>query len=100
MCRITSNIDTRMSEHLPAVGVAIIGAGRMGSLHARTFASLRGVSVRVVCDPDEARGREVAALVGADWTPSVGPAVERSDVAAVSICTPDHLHRAPCLDAI
>jgi len=42
MCRITSNIDTRMSEHLPAVGVAIIGAGRMGSLHARTFASLRG----------------------------------------------------------
>ncbi len=78
------------------LGIGIIGAGRMGRIHALTYAGIRDVEVKVVCDLDERLGKEVAGLVGAEWTPEMDRVLDRDDVAAVSICMPDHLHREAC----
>ena len=45
--------------------VALIGAGRIGRLHARLLASTPGVDELIVADMDAARAAEVAREVGA-----------------------------------
>jgi predicted dehydrogenase len=76
--------------------VAVIGAGVMGERHARTYAALPGVEVVEVCDVREETARRVAGLVGAAAGTDFRRAAARDDVDAVSVCTPDDQHRAPC----
>ncbi|WP_461027971.1 Gfo/Idh/MocA family protein, partial [Streptomyces sparsus] len=49
--------------------IGLIGAGRIGSFHARTLRSLPGVTELVVADADPARAARVAADVGARSAP-------------------------------
>ena len=78
------------------VGVAVIGAGFMGERHARLFAALPDVEVVAVCDVREEVARRVAAPMGATATTALADVLARADVDAVSVCTPDDEHRAPC----
>ena len=77
------------------IGVAILGAGRMGQTHIQTIAGIRNARVVVVADPDLAaaeRGRAVAGASRATADPldAIGdPAVE-----AVVIVTPTSTHAA------
>jgi predicted dehydrogenase len=79
--------------------VAVIGAGVMGERHARIYASLPDVELVAVCDPREQAARRVAAATGARACADAAAVLARDDVDAVSVCTPDEAHRAPCVAA-
>lgn len=76
------------------VRLAIIGAGMMGSDHARIFThDLPGACVQVVCDASETRAASLADLVGAvDTLSDPLAAIARTDVDAVVIASPDSSH--------
>jgi predicted dehydrogenase len=66
------------------VDLAIIGAGIMGSNHARVARTIADTRVTLVVDPDTERARTLAASVGAEWASSVPDnlAVDAAIVAA------------------
>jgi predicted dehydrogenase len=72
---------------------AVIGAGRLGALHAAKYASAAGVALKYVADIDGARAAEVAATHGAialtDYRELVGGLRGRVDLASVA---------APCIE--
>jgi myo-inositol 2-dehydrogenase/D-chiro-inositol 1-dehydrogenase len=75
------------------IGVAVLGAGRMGLNHIRTLAGIPNARVVVVADPDaEAaeRGRAVAHAQRAVASPE--SAIADPDVEAVVIVTPTSTH--------
>lgn len=76
--------------------VAVLGAGGMGSCHARHIAELAGAEVGWVADPDETAGRALATAVGAEWRSDGIDAIARAD--AVVVATPDPFHK-PFVDA-
>jgi myo-inositol 2-dehydrogenase / D-chiro-inositol 1-dehydrogenase len=82
-----------MTKSKAEIGVAFLGAGRMGETHLRNLASVSGVRVRVVADPNlEAaeRGRE---LCGADRAiANTEEAILDPAVDAVIIVTPTDTH--------
>ena len=51
--------------------LAIVGAGVMGSNHARVAGTLPDVEIVAVVEPDPVRGRELADGVGARYLPDV-----------------------------
>jgi predicted dehydrogenase len=71
-------------------GVALFGAGYMAGVHARAWAEA-STAVAVVCSPST-RGRELAAGIGARWTPSLDDALGDPAVTIVDICTPTPTH--------
>jgi predicted dehydrogenase len=79
--------------------VGVVGVGVMGSNHARVFASLPGVQLVGVADPDPKQRELVTGVLGC-------PAVDDLDallamkVDAVSIAAPTHLHREIALTCI
>ena len=84
------------------IRIAIIGAGIMGTDHARIVAEdLPGAVLQVVCDFDAARARTIADRYGAlDATSDSSAAIARPDVDAVMIASPDPTHAALCIAAI
>ena len=76
------------------IRIAVIGAGIMGSDHARIFAEdLPGAAIQVVCDASAPRARALADAVGAaDVMSDAEAAIARTDVDAVVIASPDFTH--------
>ena len=76
------------------IRIAVIGAGIMGSDHARIFAEdLPGAAIQVVCDASAPRARALADAVGAaDVMSDAEAAIARADVDAVVIASPDFTH--------
>ena len=72
-------------------GVVIIGAGDMGERHALGWQAA-GATVVAVADPDRARAERLAARLGALALDEPEAAMQRTDVDAVSVCTPTYLH--------
>jgi len=78
-----------------AIGVAVLGAGRMGQTHLRTLAGIGHVQVVAVADPDPAaaeRGRAIAGAPRAFSEPL--EAIADPAVDAVVIVTPTSTHAA------
>jgi predicted dehydrogenase len=82
------------------VPLAVVGLGFMGSRWARALAEHAGADVRVVCDVREDVGAEAAARLGARFVADPLEAAVDPEVAAVVVCTPEHLHVEPALAAI
>jgi myo-inositol 2-dehydrogenase/D-chiro-inositol 1-dehydrogenase len=77
-----------------SVRIGLIGAGIMGSDHARIFATqIPGATLQIICDADEARARSIADATGATHT-TTNPLdlIARADVDAVVIASPDDTH--------
>jgi myo-inositol 2-dehydrogenase/D-chiro-inositol 1-dehydrogenase len=75
------------------IGVAVLGAGRMGQTHIRNLAGIGSARVVVVADPDAAaaeRGRALAQAERAVSDPL--EAITAPDVEAVVIVTPTSTH--------
>lgn len=69
--------------------IALVGAGRMGSLHARVLTESPAVTLARVVEPDAAQGRTVADRCGADWTPDFTD-LAGIDAVVIAAATPAH----------
>jgi len=72
------------------IRLAIVGAGAMGSNHARVAGDLPGVEIVAVVDPDPDRGRRLADLAGARYVPDVSLLPDRVDAAVVAAPSATH----------
>lgn len=75
--------------------VAVIGVGRMGRHHARTYKQMPGADLTAVVDLDEERAHTVADEYGCAAYGSVQEMLEaHPDVSAVTVAVPTQHHRA------
>jgi predicted dehydrogenase len=83
------------------VRIAVVGAGRFGQTHLDVFTQLgdRGVVLAAIAEPDPARAEELRARYGRPVYSDHREMLEREPLDAVSVATPDHLHRAIAVDA-
>ncbi len=79
-----------MPEH--PVRFAVIGAGMIGGLHARTISEMPGAELAAVCSRDLDRAKQLADAHGGEPTVDYGVLLQRTDVDAVSICTASGEH--------
>jgi predicted dehydrogenase len=83
------------------IGLGIVGSGRIGTLRARLAAGHPGVRSIAVSDASDAQARKLAQTCGAQFHSTDNDAViERPDVDAVIVSTPEGEHLAPVLKAI
>jgi len=79
------------------LNVAVVGAGLIGDVHARAYASHPGAKLRWVCDLDIKRARKLARRCGGRATKDVKEIARDPGVHAASVVTPDFAHRAPVM---
>ncbi|MCW5850938.1 MAG: Gfo/Idh/MocA family oxidoreductase [Anaerolineae bacterium] len=80
--------------------VAVVGAGLLGTRHARVFYEQPDAETVAVVDVNGARAESLASKVGARTYTDLEAALNDTAVDAVAIATPDHLHSAPVLTAL
>jgi predicted dehydrogenase len=83
-----------------AVGVAVVGAGFMGGVHASVLNEDPRARVRWVVDLDERAGGELAAQVGAKPTTRLADALADDEVTMVVVSTPVATHHPVAQEAI
>lgn len=76
---------------------AVVGAGMIGSLHARVYAEHPHTSLVAVVDPDQGGARGVAEALGAAWYAGVETMLAREGVNLVSIATREQDRFAPAV---
>lgn len=70
--------------------IALLGAGRIGRLHARLLSTTPGVDTVVIADVDPVRAADVAAEVGAEATPTIDAALGDADAVVIAAATTAH----------
>lgn len=74
----------------PELRAGVVGAGRLGTVHAQIYASMPGVRLAAVCDQDRERARAVASQYGAQAVHEIERIKEDLDVASVAVPTKHH----------
>lgn len=76
------------------INLAFVGVGGMGTGHVRTCRKMDDVNIVAVCDIDESHQRRAAETAGSSPTMygDFRRVLERKDVDAVVIATPEHWH--------
>jgi len=72
------------------IKVAVVGAGHMGEGHIRVYSRKPGVKLAAICDPNEARGRQLAKEYGTTWFADYREIIP--EISAASIAVPTNLH--------
>ncbi|MBI4673066.1 MAG: Gfo/Idh/MocA family oxidoreductase [Chloroflexi bacterium] len=80
--------------------IGVIGTGILGSRHARVWHELPDTELVAVCDLDAARVQNIAQQYNARAFTDYNAMLAEAELDAVSVATPDHLHRAPVLAAL
>ena len=70
--------------------IALVGAGRIGHLHARLLGATPGVDEVVIADADAARAADAAATTGATAAESVEAALGSADAVVIAAATDAH----------
>ena len=78
--------------------VALLGAGRIGKLHARLLSATDGIDTLVIGDVDADRAAEVASSVGASVAPSMDAALDAADAIVIAAATGAHAELDPGVD--
>jgi myo-inositol 2-dehydrogenase / D-chiro-inositol 1-dehydrogenase len=82
------------------IGVALLGGGRIGSVHLKSLSSSRNYELLYTVDVDEARACEMASSVqGCKGIGSVDVALADDRVEAIVVCTPTATHKPIILKA-
>ncbi len=90
-----------MKKGSKEVGLAIIGAGRVGLFRGGTAAKHPAVGWIGLAEKSQNRGKFVKDKIGADFlTEDYRELINRPEVNAVVIATDEHLHVAPILAAV
>jgi predicted dehydrogenase len=83
------------------VGIAVVGAGRIGTLRARLAAKHPAVRFLAISDRDPARARALAEAACADvHSGSNEEVIAHPQVSAVIVSTPEQQHTQPILQAL
>lgn len=83
------------------LGLAVVGAGKIGSLRARLAAEHAAVRRLVIVDVDAPSAAALAEAVGADaWSTDLDAVVGSDAVDAVIVSTPEGAHREPVVTAL
>lgn len=83
------------------VGFGLIGTGLWGEMHAKVYSSHPDSELRSVCDIDAERAKQVAQKYNVKhWCTDYRELLERDDVLAVSVATPDFAHTDIVVSAI
>jgi myo-inositol 2-dehydrogenase / D-chiro-inositol 1-dehydrogenase len=82
------------------VRVAVLGAGRIGKIHAANVAANSGAKLVVVADPFGDAAQTLANELECDASPDPVASIDRKDVDAVVIGTPTNTHIALMLQAV
>jgi predicted dehydrogenase len=77
--------------------VGVIGVGFIGALHARIFKELPAAQLVAVNDANANLARSKAKELECNYEESIRSLLDRKDIDAVSICTPDNFHVEPAL---
>lgn len=70
--------------------IALLGAGRIGRLHARLLQQTDGVDSLVVGDADAERAADVAKGVGATGAPTIEATLDEADAVVIAAATTAH----------
>jgi predicted dehydrogenase len=84
---------------MSTVRTALVGCGKVGSIHAAALRQLPESTFVAVCDRDPARAAAYAGRYGVSPYDDVGRMVRDAGVQAVVVCTPHPLHAEPVLAA-
>lgn len=91
----------RSSDPRQSLGIAVVGAGRIGTLRAQLAARHPSVGYLAISDLDPERARALAGATGADLASSDNfEVIERPEVTAVVVSTPEGEHVTPILRAL
>jgi myo-inositol 2-dehydrogenase/D-chiro-inositol 1-dehydrogenase len=83
------------------IGIAVVGAGRIGTLRARLASKHPAVGFLAVSDKDSARAQALAKQAGAHFhSGSNDEVIGHPDVTAVIVSTPEQEHTKPILRAL
>jgi len=77
--------------------IAVVGAGHLGSIHAKLWSTQEGAHLAAIVDPDESKGRAVADQHGVPWYDHLDA---MPDVDAVVIAAPTLYHHALALRSL
>lgn len=80
--------------------IAIIGAGIMGNLHARTYFSLPNVDLVAICDVDKINGERLAKLYKTKFYADYKKLLLEESLDGVSIAVPTLFHKEVAMDCI
>ncbi len=79
---------------MSTLSIAVIGTGHLGTIHAKLWTQQEGAELVAIVDPDENKGRAVAAEHGGTWYHDISV---MPDVDAVVIAAPTSFHHALAL---
>ena len=83
------------------LGIAVVGAGRIGTLRANMASRHPSVRFLAVADVDEERATKLAKDVGAHFASCHNEdVIAHPEVGAVIVSTPEHAHAEPVLQAL
>ncbi|MNB81499.1 Inositol 2-dehydrogenase [compost metagenome] len=82
------------------VGIAVLGAGRIGKIHAANVAASPFAKLVAVADPFGSAAQQLAEAFGAQAMTDCEAAIDRDDVQAIVIGTPTHTHISLMLRAV
>ena len=83
------------------LGIAVIGAGRIGTLRARLAAKHPSVEFLAIADQDITKAKALAETCGADfYSADNDEVIARPEVTAVFVSTPEGEHAAPIKKAL
>ena len=86
---------------LKKIGVAVVGLGRIGKLHAEIFRSkVEQAKLVAVVDVEESLARSVADILDVKYYTDYGKALKDPAIEAVVICTPTYLHKEMVVQAV
>lgn len=80
--------------------IGVVGAGYMGSLHARTAAQIEGVELTAVVDSNPLALEGKGFPASATHFTSVGDALAANAADAFIVAVPDRLHEAPVVEIL
>jgi len=84
------------------IKTAIIGVGQQGWYHTYKLKNYERSDLQAICDVKGDLARKVGEEFGARYYTDYKEMIEKEDIEAISVSTPDFLHRDPvvyCLDA-
>ena len=73
------------------IRIGVVGLGRLGSIHAKIYATLESAELAGICDIDENIARDTAETLKTSWSCDYKKLLD-NNLDAVSIVTPTALH--------